>query len=332
MLFILTNIIFTNIYCQSENLILGTWIKADLKSNNKEINQFTDYLKYTFRPNNKFYLSTDRKSLGFESDYKIDGKTLQLSFNKQAILKLDKDSLIIQDSNKKGEITTIYFIRKEMYLKNSINQNDYLLKDKNTVYFESELIFPTFKNRNYKSAHEFITHKVKGNSSDREEFSFATFIIDTTGQVSEIKIFHHINKKYDLNVIDAIKKTDGMWVLPIINGKKVPILKMWEILYYKMPNGNELGGRNSNVVMYMSKPEKFNKRYTLFFSEGVKQYLKKNYKSALNFFKRCKNLTSYKLNSVIQIANCYKELGENDEYNKIKKTIENSKLDYTIEN
>lgn len=310
-LIIITNLILTNIYCQSEKLILGSWIKTNLKSTNKEIIKNTGYIKYTFKPNGKFYLSTVPSDLGFESDYKIDGKTLQLNYNKQTILKIDKDSLIMQYSNKKREITTLYFTKKETYIKNSINQNDYFLKDKDTVYFESELIFPTFKNSQYKSALEFITHNVKNNTNGKEAFSFATYIIDTTGKVNDIKIFHHINKKYDHNVIEAIKKTVGTWVLPTINGKKVSVLKLWSIHYYKMPNLNGLRASNSNVIMVTSKSEKFNKRYTIFYTEAVKQSLKNNYKSALNLFQRCENLTTDKLNAKIQIANCYKALEDN---------------------
>ncbi|PNW27133.1 hypothetical protein [Formosa algae] len=331
LLLIILNLIFSNSYSQSENLILGTWIKTDLKSNSKDVNEFTNFLKYTFKPSGKFYLSTSPKDLGIESDYNIEGKTLQLKFNTQQILKLDKDSLIIQDSNKKGALTTLYFIKEDAYIKNTLTPNDFFLKDKDTIYFENALLSPTFKNKHYKNDHDFILHHVKHNTKDQEAYSYATFIIDTTNQVSDINILHHISKKYDQDVVEAIKKTNGMWSLPTINGKKVPVLKTWSMLYYKMPNVNGMGSKSNNVTVVTSKAEKFNKRYTLFFIEAVKQYLKTNYKSALNLFQRSENLTSDKLNAKIQIANCYKSLHDNEAYNNIKTIIEKSQLDYVMD-
>ncbi|WP_299778614.1 hypothetical protein [uncultured Formosa sp.] len=331
LLLIILNLIFSNSYSQSENLILGTWIKTNLKSDSKEINEFTNFLKYTFKPNGKFYLSTSSKDLGIESDYNIESKTLQLKFNSQEILKLDKDSLIIQDSNKKGALTTLYFIKEDAYIKNTLTPNDFFLKDKDTIYFENALISPTFKNNQYKNSFDFITDNIKHNTKDKEAYSYATFIIDTTNQVKDIKIFHHINKKYDLDVVEAIKKTSGMWRLPTINGKKIPVLKTWSKLYYEMPNVRGMSSRSSKVTVVTSKPEKFNKRYSLFYNEAVKQYLKTNYKSALNLFQRSENLTVDKLNSKIQIANCYKSLHEDEAYNTIENLIKKSKLDYVMD-
>ncbi|HEY9169315.1 MAG TPA: hypothetical protein VIN72_07505 [Lutibacter sp.] len=329
---ILFQLAITSVVAQQRQLLLGTWIKTHLETNNSQIAADTKYLKYTFENDGKFYLSTDYDDKGIEYRYKLIGDILELNDNKLNIISLENDYLILEDIGETNDPIKIYFTKMSKLLsENTISQNDYYMRDNDTIYFENELIYPEFEKKNNKTSDGYILSKMVGQINGKEEsYSFATFIVNTNGQISNIDIMHHIGNKYDSNLIKAIEKTNGMWTSPTINGKKVNVLKEITYHYPKIPNLPSTVTKNYKFIRVETQAEKFQTKYQLFYKEAVKQYLRGNMKSALNLFMRCENLTDEKINTIIGMNKCYKELNDSENYQNSLNKIQESKFSYIL--
>lgn len=317
---------------QQSQLLLGTWIKTNIETNNLQIAADTKYLKYTFENDGKFYLSIDYDEKGIEYRYKLIGNILALNDNKLNIISLEKDYLVLEDVGKANDPIKIYFTKKSKLLaENTFGQNDYYTSGNDTIYFESELVYPEFENKNTKTSDGFILSNLVGLINGNEEtYLFATFIVNTDGQISNLDIFHHISNKYDSNIIKAIEKTSGMWTSPFVNGKKVKVLKEIVYHYHKIPNLQSSETNNSKFIKIETQAEKFHTKYKLFYKEAIKQYLRGNMKSALNLFMRCENLTDEKINSIIGMSKCYQELNDSVNYQNSLNKIRESKFSYIL--
>lgn len=329
---ILFQLTLTCSIAQQHQLLLGTWIKTKLETNNSQTAADTKYLKYTFENNGKFYLATDYDEKGNEYRYKLIGDILAINDNKLNIISLENDYLVLEDIGDAKYPIKIYFTKKSKLLtENTIGQKDYYISGNDTIYFESELIYPEFEKRNNKTSDGFILSNMVGFVNGKEEtYSFATFVVNPDGQISNIDILHHINSKYDSNLIKAIEKTNGMWTSPSVNGKKVKVLK--EIAYHnhKMPNLPSLATNNNKFNRIETQADKFHAKYKLFYKEAIKQYLRGDMKSALNLFNRCENLTDEKINTIIGMSKCYQELNDSANYQNSINKIRESKFSYIL--
>lgn len=316
---------------QQSQLLLGTWIKTNIETNNLQIAADTKYLKYTFENDGKFYLSTDHDEKGIEYLYKLIGNILALNDNKLNIISLEKDYLVLEDVDKANDPIKIYFTKKSKLLsENTFGQNDYYTSGNDTIYFESELVYPEFENKNNKTSDGFILSNLVGLINGNEEtYLFATFIVNTDGQISNLDIFHHISNIYDSNLIKAIEKTNGMWTSPFLNGKKVKVLKEIAYHYHKIPNSNSVTNSNK-FIRIETHAEKFRAKYKLFYKEAIKQYLRGDMKSALNLYMRCENLTDEKINTIIGMSMCYQGLNDSVNYQNSLNMIRKSKFSYIL--
>lgn len=317
---------------QQSQLLLGTWIKTHIETNNLQIAADTKYLKYTFENDGKFYLSTDYDEKGIDYGYKLIGNILVLNDNKLNIISLEKDYLVLEDISNTNEPIEIYFTKKsKLFTENTVDQNDFYMSGNDSIYFESELIYPEFEKINNKTSDGFILSNMAGLVTGKEEtYCFATFVVNPDGQISNINVLHHINSKYDTNLIKAIEKTNGKWTSPFVNGKKVKVLK--EIAYHnhKMPNTPSIATNNNKFNRIETQADKFHIKYKLFYKEAIKQYLRGNMKSALNFFMRCENLTDEKINTIIGMSKCYQELNDSVNYQNSLNKIRESKFSYIL--
>lgn len=331
---ILFQLSLTCIVAQQSQLILGTWIKTHIETTNSQIAADTKYLKYTFENDGKFYLSTDYDKKGLEYRYKLIGDILALNDNKLNIISLDNDYLVLEDFGKTNEPLKIYFTKKSKLLsENTFGEKDYYISDNDTIYFESELVYPEFENRNNKTSDGFILSNLVGLSNGNEEtYLLATFIVNTDGQISNLDIFHHISNKFDSNLIKAIEKTNGMWTSPYVNGKKVKVLKEIAYHYHKIPNSISSETNTNKFIRIETQAEKFHTKYKLFYKEAIKQYLRGNMKSAINLFMRCENLTDEKINTIIGMSKCYQELNDSVNYQNSLNMIRESKFSYILKN
>lgn len=316
---------------QQSQLLLGTWIKTNIETNNLQIAADTKYLKYTFENDGKFYLSTDHDEKGIEYRYKLIGNILALNDNKLNIISLEKDYLVLEDVDKANDPIKIYFTKKSKLLsENTFGQNDYYTSGNDTIYFESELVYPEFENKNNKTSDGFILSNLVGLINGNEEtYLYATFIVNTDGQISNLDIFHHISNIYDSNLIKAIEKTNGMWTSPFLNGKKVKVLKEIAYHYHKIPNSNSVTNSNK-FIRIETHAEKFRAKYKLFYKEAIKQYLRGDMKSALNLYMRCENLTDEKINTIIGMSMCYQGLNDSVNYQNSLNMIRKSKFSYIL--
>jgi TonB family protein len=81
---------------------------------------------------------------------------------------------------------------------------------------------------------EFVTWGLKyPETKDRLEGEVrAQFIVDTTGNVTKIKIIKSLRPDYDQAVIEAIKKSP-QWTAAIVNNKHVSTLMTVPIYFHK---------------------------------------------------------------------------------------------------
>ncbi|MGV6845563.1 MAG: hypothetical protein ACWA42_05495 [Lutibacter sp.] len=299
-------------FSQNNKLLLGQWFKA-----NSDSSSDNDFLKLYFLPNGIFYVSMNQ-SKGQELHYKINGTSLILNNVPQKIIKLTPDSLVIKNTAlKKAPIITFkrtFTIKKSFY-----DSAQYFIKNKDTIFLENYDIRNSFKGNK-----AYFLNRVPL-PTYKETFSMATFFIDTLNRVRDIRIIHHINKRFDLNLINIIKNSEKYWVCAKLKNKKVNALKILYFVGYEMQNIN--AGR-INKKINRSNRSNYSTKYRTYFILALKQYLLKNYKNAINLYERCKKLTNKTDNCNIQIALCYKALGEKNKYNQIINSLKKSKLKY----
>ncbi|MEW7281358.1 hypothetical protein ABW636_22450 [Aquimarina sp. 2201CG1-2-11] len=332
---ICTLLISTSIFSQNNRKILGSWIKTKMETFDRKTNPIIEkrdqkFLKYTFENSNKMYISSVYNEKGNVIKYTIQNDVIDVLFNKFKIEKINGSQLILIEfnNNKIGPNSTrIFLTREQSYLNQlTLDKNDVIQKGEDYIYFENEKVYAKFQNKEKTDVKDFIQPFVEGHSDGKEYLSYSTFVINPDGRVSDIKIHHHINKTYDKNLKKAISKTNGMWISPFVNGKKVKVLKEISFHYIVFPDIKNTKGK----IEVSSKKSDITESYESFFKEATKEYLKGNLESALKTYSKSSDLTSNNINISIQKSLIYKELNDTLNYEKTKKNIQNSKFNYTI--
>ena len=326
----ITLILFVNILnAQINSQFYDSWIKTKMESidNNFSINvakRDSQYLKYTFKTNETVYFTLKYNDLGFKAKYTLENKIINLGFNKLKIESINDTSLVLieLDNGAITEKSVRIFFTKESVIQNRIpiKPNDYFIKNKDTIYFESPKVYPIFYNKEDPDLKAVIQRKVEGLSNGKESFAFATFILTTDGKISDIQLHHHINKSYDKNLINAIIKTEGFWVSPNINGVKVNVLKEISFAYVGFP---DIKNENGGLIMNF-KNSIYPEKYRIQFVNCIKlMYLGQSEKS-LEELNNCSNLTQNPSNIYYQKIICYKKFNDVTNRNifieKLKKT------------
>lgn len=324
-----------SIFSQNERKILGTWIKTGMETVQKKSTPFIKernkkLIKYTFERFDKMYISSVFHEKGNQIAYRIQNNIIDLLFNKFKIEKLDNEQLILielENNQITSNSTRIYFVREQLYLdKLPLNENDIFIEGNDSIYFETTKVYPKFHNKDKIDVTSFIQPFVEGRSNRKEYFSYSTFIVNTNGTVSDVKIHHHINKSYDKNLKKAILKTNGMWISPNVNGKKVKVLKEIKFHYILFPDIKKIKGK----LEVQTKKSNISKSYELLFKKATKEYLKGNLENALNIYSSCNDLSLENLNIKCQENLIYKKLNDSLNYEISKKIILNSKLKYVL--
>lgn len=322
-------------FSQNDKTILGTWIKIKMETFEKKTTPFIEkrnekFIKYSFDGFGKMYISSVYNEKGNEIRYTVQNDILDLLFNKFKIEKLDNEQLILieMDNNQiTSNSTRIYFIREQLYLnKLTIDENNIIRNQEDFIYFENPKTYPKFHNKEKIDIKDFIQPFVEGHSDGKEYFSYSTFIINTDGKVSDIKIHNHINKSYDKNLKKAILKTSGMWISPILNGRKVKVLKEIMFHYIVFPDFKKINGK----LEVHPKKSNIPKSYESLFKKATKEYLRGNLESALKIYSNCTDLTPNNINIKIQENLIYKKLNDTMNYEKTKIDIQNSKFKYIL--
>ncbi len=321
--------------CQTKNLLLGSWVKTKMEAYDKKVTPLiakrdSAYLKYSFKNDGKVYFTNQYNEIGYGNIYSLNNDIIDLTFNKLKIESIDAKSLILielENNQITPNSTRIYLIKESDYLAQiPIKPDDYYVVDNDTIFFECPKVFPIFNNKNQYDLRMFLQVNVEGLTKGKESFAYATLLINTDGKISNIKLHHHINKAYDKNIIKAIQSTEGFWVSPIVNGKKVKVIKEIEFMYVEFPDIREEG----NALVLQHKNIIFPENYRATFKNAVKSNIKADYKSSLNFFTKCLELTSDKSNTHYQMSFCYEKLNDNNNKDKCIEEVKKSKLNYLI--
>ncbi|WP_442264549.1 hypothetical protein ACSIGC_09290 [Tenacibaculum sp. ZS6-P6] len=328
-------ILSTTLFSQNNRIILGSWIKTKIEAFDKGNNPFIEkrdknFIKYTFENNGQMYISSVYNEKGYKIKYTVKNDIIDLLFNKFKIEKIDNRQLILIELNNNKispSSARMFFSREQVYLDElTLDEKNIIKQGKDSLYIENQKVYPKFRNKDYANVKSFIQPFVEGRSNGKEHLSYSTFVINTDGKVSDIKIHHHINKSYDKNLKKAILKTNGMWISPVVNGKKVKVLK--EVLFHYILFSNS---KNTNGKIEINqKTNGITKSYESLFKKATKEYLIGNLESALKIYSECVDLTSNNINISIQKNIIYKKLNDSLNFDKTKERIQNSKFNYTL--
>ncbi len=288
------------------------------------------FIKYTFENNGQMYISSVYNEKGNEIKYTIQNNIVDLLFNKFKIEKIDNKQLILIELNNNKispSSTRIFFNREQVYLDGlTLDEKDIIKEEQDYLYIENQKVYPKFRNKDNADVKSFIQPFVEERSNGKEHLSYSTFVINTDGKVSDIKIHHHINKSYDKNLKKAISKTNGMWISPIVNGKKVKVLKEISFHYIVFPDLKNVNGK----IEVNKKTSDITKSYESLFKQATKEYLRGNLESALKTYSKSIDLTSNNINISIQKNIIYKKLNDSLNFDKTKEKIQSSKFNYVL--
>ncbi|MEO9513245.1 MAG: hypothetical protein ABJN84_13635 [Flavobacteriaceae bacterium] len=321
-------------HAQLSNEILGTWIKTKVENLEKgvtpEINRRnTFFTKYTFENKNNLFVSLDPNEKGNLVKYKIEGSILNIGFIKFEIEKIEDNQLVLVEliNNRKNENSIRTYYLKEGYFLNQlpIDKDDILTNNGASLYFESERVYPKFKNKDNADVKDFIQPFVEGKSHNENTFANASFIIDIDGSISEVQIFHHINKKFDEALEKAIKRTKGMWISPIVNGKKVRVMKSISFNYIEYPDIKWKGDSLS-----IKKKNNFSDSFKDRFKHAVKLFLKDDFEKSLNLLNEMGAVESTNFSITSLQRNIYKKTGDTTNFDLATKKLEQSKFSYLL--
>jgi hypothetical protein len=323
------------IFGQTPVTIIGSWVKTKVEAFDKTMTSTLmernlSFLKYTFENNGKAYFSVTPTEKGFENKYKIKKDVIEFGFNKMKIEQIDAANLVLVELD--GDAVTkksvrFHFIREQAYLdKIPMAIDGFYVLEKDTVFFESNKIFPMFNHKDYADVKSFLGPFVEGESDKKEAYAFATFIVDTLGKISDVKMHHHINKSYDKSLLKAILKTEGTWTSPVMNGKKVKVLKEIEFAYYNSENF----GSSSNPMSFEHRFNIFPSDYRSKFNAAIKLMFRNDYKTALDIYNQCQHLTSDSANIALQKSTCFDVLNDVTNSNLMLEAVKKSNLKYLV--
>ncbi len=317
---------------------MGSWIKTKMETYDKRVTpaieaRNANFFKYTFERDEKVYFSLTQNEKGNENRYKIKNNIIDFGFNKMKIESIDSVNLIVvelEDNQITNNSTRIYFTKEQAFLdKLPMEKDGFYVANNDTVFFESNKIYPVFKHKTISDATTFIQPFVEGLSKGNESFALITFVLNTDGKISDIKMHHHINKAYDKNVEKAIFKTQGSWISPIVNGKKVNVLKVIEYAYMSSA-GLSTDDFKADPINYTHKSGLFPEEYRKVFKNAVKLIYREEYKNALELYAQCLKLTPDKSNIDYQKSIIFTLLNDIPNSNLFIEAVKKSNLKYLI--
>ncbi|WP_160112275.1 hypothetical protein [Aquimarina sp. AU58] len=323
-------------YSQNTTSLNGEWIletKASVlysKINNKPISHTNSgYLRVTFaRPNLVDITNNYAANLHFQKFSRTDN-IITLQFGRQFLIEklTAKELVLVELENNQINIKSVryWFIKEQLYLdKLPLKANDSLFINGNFVYRASKKLYPKFTNKKYPDFHIYMDTHIKSCYENGENFYLVTFVLKPNGKISDIEIFHRVNKEQDKKIRRAIKNSEGMWKLPKLNNKKVPILYFIEDRVNKKKTQKKL----LNFAPHTFK--KYSDTYYKNFHKAVLNIKQKNYEEALKYIAICENVNPNEPNLIFYNIRCYEKIGNMKKSNENKEILKNTKLKYLL--
>jgi hypothetical protein len=291
---------FNNLISQNLKQIEGSWIKKNLTEEDKK-----SPLKYTFTKN-KLYISTKYTYLGREYDLKIKNNHIYLPFITLFIEQLDDENLKVVEINSgdfKSKYTPIIFIREETYLRNiNLKECAFYVKDQDTIYKDYKSCYATMNK--YIDYSDISLKYTFDNSS--QWFVYATYVIDENGNVNDINVLHHVDKKIDKEIYNRISATNKKWKTHKIGGKSIKI--------------------QSNIIY----GNQFHNEYADNFIFAMNFIEKNSFEDAIIALKKCRELIVNKANIDYHLYLTYQKIGRKKEAEIHKSYVLKSTLSYLL--
>ena len=327
--------LFFTIYSYSQNTsnLNGSWV-LEKKSNalDSEIDEQAetdiDYLKFTFASPNLLDMTKNYKANLHFQKYSLKNEIIKLQFGRKFLIeKLTKKELVLVElENKRINTKSVryWFIKEQLYLdKLPLKAGDSLLINGDFVYRSSKKLYPKFTNKKYPDFHIYMDTHIKDGYENGENFYLATFTLQPNGKIDNINIFHHVNKEQDKSIISAIKNSEGMWKLPKLNNKGVPILHFIEDRVNKKKTQNLL-----DFTPHTFK--KYSDFYYTNFHKAILSIQQGNYNEALKYIAICESINPNEPNLIFHKIKCYEKTGNVQKSYENKESLKNTKLRYLL--
>jgi hypothetical protein len=288
---IIAFILFPVILCAQINkrTILGGWVKtkAEMKDGSRIVERNstrTGFLLYAFGENDDVYFGTDPLINQFHFTYKIKDSIIDIAQTSYQIIKLTKDSLILQDINPNlndDKLARFYFVKLETHHNDQKQVYDSVVRD--SVYNITNFIFPQSI-----GATNQVTNSLRGiSASGRLKLSF---VITKHGNIADIRLLENdsLSKSTADRIVDELENTRDSWYPGSVNGKPVNIALQMTVEIKKdskyigfitpfTPSGN----------LYKGLPMQDIIKEQAAFNEGIDFSKKHDFVKALDAFTRC---------------------------------------------
>jgi hypothetical protein len=311
----------------------GVWVKTKVETASGKVTPRTKkrdegYLKYTF-DDGKLYISTNSTGIGAPQDYELLGNVILLPYFNFKIDKIDENNLVLieLDDNKVLSTSTKLFFASEQSLIDGMafGPADYYVRQNDTIFCQSEYVCARFKSP--QNFYGYISNDAKGLKPKEPAFTYATFLVDEKGGVSDVTIYHYTNETYDNDVRRKLSKTKGMWTPFKYKGQKRKTLMFYKIgintiktIDFKSANDFKPGGYTRYGMGYEDA-----------FIAGVILMRYAKFEDAIAHFKDAASLTADPANAYHQLSKCYAALGDGENRDFYLEKVKWSGLKYVLE-
>ncbi|WP_462254445.1 hypothetical protein [Ekhidna sp.] len=321
---------------QSHKNIIGAWRQVEVITYEEKESDLpikaNGYLRYEFKNQKKLKISTHHTQNASNSPtigYKIEKDVLIYGFERRfLIVEVNKQKLVLVDleGGLKPNSTKHIFIREQLYLDNlPTNPEDRIQFGNETSYLISEKLTPSFETVN-PDFHQFVSMRMNTSYEEGENYTHAALAIHPNGDIGKIQILHHVNKETDQKFLAAIKKSRGLWTLPKLNGKEVPITIFVE--------DRDIGKQKiTSEYSFSITPisfEKYTDDYLKSFNAFSKSYLRGNIELAMTHLNKCEKILPNEPNVQYAKYLCYTRLGNKAEVEQARMKVNESKLSYLL--
>lgn len=325
----------TPIFSQDTSKLNGTWIveasakalDSSIDKTNKSHHSLT-YLKFTFKESSLIDIANHYAANTHFQKFLLKNKIITFSTGRQFLIeKLNAEELVLVELEQgKIGVNSIryWFVREQIYLdKLPLKANDSISINGKIVYRASKKLYPKFKHKKYPDFHIYMDNSIKNNYKAGENFYLASFVINPDGKIDNIKILHRVNEKQDKKILRAIKRSEGMWTLPKLNGNNVPILHFIEDRVYKEKKTTTL-----NFTPYTFK--KYSNSYYKSFHQAMLHIQLKKYKEAIKHISYCERIYANEPNLIYHKMVCYQKLGNPNKAKECRDLLKQTQLKYLL--
>lgn len=224
---LLSSVISTHVHAQEDlkKALQKKWMKTELRMADGSAVYRPELiymqLQYKFLPNDSLRLTLD--GITTLLNYTVEDSVLSYGNGELRfyIKELSDVKLVLKEISKKEESEQLLleFVPQKFYDLGFIPAT-YLAKSGEVVFIADENhVYPYFVNSKL-PAIAFISEKFDFPEWRRGSF-LARFVITKTGELAGVRVEESTNSKYNKALVEAIKKTEGMWLPAEFDGERV---------------------------------------------------------------------------------------------------------------